>query len=465
MRLLLLFILLFSANSLRCQPLSDSVLKAYNESKTPSEKDMVLSRDMNARQGLNIEKKDILFDMLSYFKLKKDPIGTDYTLYMISSTYQNLQDYSSAMKYALTVLPRFEERKDTFGIVRSYTVIASSLMDSKNVEQSLIYWRKVLPIAQVYTAPAVRCLILSSISECFNKMNQPDSALYYAQEAVKIANTVKTNRLLSMSIGSLGEVYLARGEHDIARPFLKRSLIYGKLSDSRFEVASGSNKLSESFFATKDYDSSIIYAHIGLGYAYPDAKSQMMEAYELLYKDYEQKDQQDSVNKYFRLAMSTKDSLFTIEKNRNIQVLSFSEQVRQKEKEEDLKQQEKESRNNLQILGVAVGLIFFIILFLLLSRSVIVKAKFIKFFGVLGLLAVFEFINLFIHPYVGHITGHSPALMLIILIAIGGMLVPLHNNLEKWMINRMVEKNKKIRLSAAKKTIEKLEGKRSNRAD
>jgi hypothetical protein len=38
------------------------------------------------------------------------------------------------------------------------------------------------------------------------------------------------------------------------------------------------------------------------------------------------------------------------------------------------------------------------------------------------------------------------------------LLVPLHHRAEKWATEKLVEKNKKIRLLHAKKTIEKLEG-------
>jgi hypothetical protein len=48
--------------------------------------------------------------------------------------------------------------------------------------------------------------------------------------------------------------------------------------------------------------------------------------------------------------------------------------------------------------------------------------------------------------------------MLVVLIAIGALLIPLHHKLEKWITKIMVEKNKKIRLEAAKKTIQQLEG-------
>ena len=75
------------------------------------------------------------------------------------------------------------------------------------------------------------------------------------------------------------------------------------------------------------------------------------------------------------------------------------------------------------------------------------------------MLAVFEFINLLIHPYLETFTNNSPVWMLLVLIVIGALLIPLHHRLEKWIKEKMVEKNKAIRLAAAKKTIEKLEKK------
>ncbi|WP_295664263.1 hypothetical protein, partial [uncultured Mucilaginibacter sp.] len=74
------------------------------------------------------------------------------------------------------------------------------------------------------------------------------------------------------------------------------------------------------------------------------------------------------------------------------------------------------------------------------------------------LLAVFEFINLLIHPYLAKVTNDSPLVMLMILIGIGSLLVPLHHQLEQWISHVLTEKNKQIRLAAAKKTIARLEG-------
>ena len=115
-----------------------------------------------------------------------------------------------------------------------------------------------------------------------------------------------------------------------------------------------------------------------------------------------------------------------------------------------------ERKVNIQFAAMAIGIVTFIILFLLLSRSIIVNEKWISFFGVLGLLIVFEFINLFIHPTLVTVTHDSPVLMLLFLVLIASLLIPLHHRMEKWINEKMTEKNKKIRLENAKRTMEKL---------
>jgi len=118
---------------------------------------------------------------------------------------------------------------------------------------------------------------------------------------------------------------------------------------------------------------------------------------------------------------------------------------------------ERHRKQNIQYALIALGIITFIILFLLLSRSFVTNTKLITFFGVVALLMVFEFLNLLLHPFLERITHHSPVLMLLALVCIAALLVPLHHKLEKWATTKLVEKNKQIRLAAAKRTVEELE--------
>jgi hypothetical protein len=140
-----------------------------------------------------------------------------------------------------------------------------------------------------------------------------------------------------------------------------------------------------------------------------------------------------------------------------IQALSFEEDQRQMAVAAEKEKLIEERKHNLQYAAIALGVVLIVILFFLLSHSIIANQRVIKFLGILALLIVFEFLNLLLHPYIGNLTHHSPVMMLGIMVCIAALLIPLHHKLEHWITDNMVEKNKKIRLAAAKKTIEQLE--------
>lgn len=140
-----------------------------------------------------------------------------------------------------------------------------------------------------------------------------------------------------------------------------------------------------------------------------------------------------------------------------VQALSFEEDRRQMEVAAEKEKLVKERKHNLQYAAIALGVVTLVIFFFLLSHSIVANQQLIKFLGILGLLIVFEFLNLLLHPYIGNLTHHSPVMMLGIMVCIAALLIPLHHKLEHWITHKMVEKNKKIRLAAAKKTIAQLE--------
>jgi hypothetical protein len=105
---------------------------------------------------------------------------------------------------------------------------------------------------------------------------------------------------------------------------------------------------------------------------------------------------------------------------------------------------------------MAIGILSAIIFFLLLSRSIIVTHRLVKFLSVVTLLIVFEFIDLVLHSFLVTATHDSPVLMLLALVSIAALIVPVHHRLENWSTQKLVEKNKAIRLANAKKTIEEL---------
>jgi len=457
-KVMLLLTVLFILRNLASQSLPGSIMLQYSQAQTASTKGQVLLKYIRTNMpGTTTEKISVLIDQASYFKKKEDETGLQYINLGIGILSWRSGEYAVATKFLIPTLKYFEAVKDTLGILRSLDAIGTAFVNSQNYEEGLAYWKRALPIAKQYHDTEIYGAILNNTSDCYLRMSLPDSALYYIQEAVRVDREAKDTSNLSYAVGTTGEIYMLRNEHDIARPFLNQSVLYSKLKNDRFGAAYSLKSLAESFFATETFDSSIAYAQQSLFYAQPDYKNVMMSSYEWLYKNYEKKNLKDSVYKYYRLAMSTKDSLFTIEKNRNLQSANFQELVRLQEKEIEKEKAESDRVHTIQFVLIALGIISFIILFLLLSHGIITNIKLIKLLGVVALLMVFEFFNLLLHPFLERVTNHSLVLMLLALVCIAAILVPLHHKLEKWTTTKMVEKNKQIRLAAAKRTIEKLE--------
>ena len=103
------------------------------------------------------------------------------------------------------------------------------------------------------------------------------------------------------------------------------------------------------------------------------------------------------------------------------------------------------------MIGGGLAIIGLFVIYLLVGGSIIINTRLIEFFGALSLLLVFEFLNLLVNVVLEQITNHSPVAMFLALVCIAAMVLPLHHKLEKWTTRKMMERNKKIRLDAAKK--------------
>ncbi|HLA56095.1 MAG TPA: tetratricopeptide repeat protein [Flavobacterium sp.] len=451
------FLMLIVSATCSCQ-VPDSVLVKYNNAKTTVAKGSVLQNHVQYIKGTPKEKLKILLKELAYFTKEQDEIGVANTQLNIGYLITSIGDLNVSFKYGVSALEVLERYKDTAPVLSAYILIGNALNRSENNEQALKYYRKSYPIAKKYhTDSYYYSTILNNMADSFIKLKKPDSALSYVQEAVKIDYQNKDEISLNTSLGTLGEVYLAKKEYDIGRPFIRKAIYFGYKVNDVYGLAYSLNTMAESFYNTSQIDSSLVYAYQALRLASKDYDLVTLQSYNILYRNYEARQKQDSAYKYLKLAIDIKDRIFSEEKTRNIQSLEFNEEIRQQEVALEQQQIEYSRKQNIQYVLIGVGVISLIILFLLLSHTLAVNEKMVKIFSITGLLLVFEFLNLLLHPILEKVTGHSAILMLILLVCLALLIVPAHHKLEKWATRVLVDKNKKIRLAAAKKIIEKLE--------
>ncbi|MEO8116954.1 MAG: hypothetical protein ABI653_04840, partial [Bacteroidota bacterium] len=287
--------------------------------------------------------------------------------------------------------------------------------------------------------------------------NQLDSALYYAQAAQQTSERLKLPTYQLQTLHLLGAVNSKLNENALADVYFNKALI---LSDS---VKNETRKMGfyqryipflfknnrmmeakvqvEKFWTLSGETQNLNFKLIATGYK----------------KDlFDKLNNTDSAYYYSKVESQLREQIFNQVNLNTIQGLAFKEQLRNIEENAKQAEAAQQRKENIQFAFIAFAIITFVILFLLFSRSIVANERLISFFGVLGLLVVFEFINLLLHPWLSSITHDSPVLMLLALVLIASLLIPMHHRLEHWIKEKMIEKNKAIRLAAAKKTIEQL---------
>jgi tetratricopeptide (TPR) repeat protein len=378
----------------------------------------------------------------------------------IGTAYEALGNSSKAMAFYIKALKLNEKIENLRGIARNLNNIGNIYLDQGEYSQAIDYYLKSKKLAEQINSKEGIAVSLGNLGRSYLGLKQYDTARVYLQQAYEVASKFNYDNRTGNLLALMGSIYSETGQRKLAMEYYRLSIPYLKLTERKGGLSRTFIGMAKLFEKEGQVDSTLFYANqafeINRGAGFTQS---VLDASNFLSSFYNNKGNIDSAFFYLKLSTVAKDSLSSKEKINEFQSLSFDEKLRQKEITAAEIKGKQERKHNLQFAAIAIGLITFIILFFAFSRSIIVKTKFIEFFGVLGLLAVFEFINLFIHPYLAHFTNDSPVLMLLILIGIGALLVPLHHRLEKWITNVMVEKNKKIRLAAAKRTIDQLENK------
>ena len=348
---------------------------------------------------------------------------------------RSMENYLVAIKLADSI--NFEG-----SLKRSYNSIASVYYYRKDYATSINYGYKAMHLATKLNDPSIVSLSASWLSQAYMATNQPDSALKYAQKSYEIATQLHEPFQLYMATARLGDVHGKQGNYALAIEYLRMSLT-NSIKDGRyFRIADAHQRLAVTFGKAKMTDSCRWHATQAFTISQSQKLSATLLTSSLLLSGlYDGSDNSESL-RYHKIALIAMDSLYGQEKNSQIEALSLNERLRQLDVEEQRRQAQIERRNGLQYAGMTLGIVLFVIIFLVLSRSKVVKPRLVRFLGVLALLILFEFFNLLLAPGIADVADNTPMFMLVVMVLVAATLVPVHQFLEKRVINRLAEQNK-----------------------
>lgn len=359
----------------------------------------------------------------------------------IGNTLNNSGNYSKALEILLEALQKAEELKDQNMQATTLGNISENYMGQGDYREAINYTFRSLAIDLANHDSLYLVIDYENLGDYYEKNNQADSALIYENQAYQLNLQVKNTDQMGSILNSLGNIQARLGNDDIALPLFRKSVVVDELVDNPTYASQSFFNIAKLYQRAGKQDSVFFYLKSSYAEGQKASYQQgMLNAAAMLVALYE-KDSNDSTLKYLKLSVAIKDSLFSQGKVKQVQSLTFAEQLRQQEIEELKQTQAEDRKHNLQLAGIGAFIPLFFGIVLLLSRRK-TKPRTIEFMGLLGLLLLFEFISLFIHPYIMKWTNNTPVFMLLILVAIAALLVPSHHKLQEWIKEKLAHKIK-----------------------
>ena len=397
--------------------------------------------------------------LLIYSQEKKDRISEAYAIASIGYNYRGLGNIEKSLEYGLKANEIARETGNETLLAITNNILGAIYKDLGNYPKALNHYYTTLDIGTKLKFDKAQSLAFQNLGEVYLAMGKIDSALMYEQKDYELCNRIKFFDYFGYTLLTLGTIHSKMANATLAISYFDMAIQEGLKTKSPKQLSWAYTAKAQYFNDNNQTDSSIVYARKAIATVTNTSfANYSLKPSKLLLDNYRNTNV-DSAFKYSEMYRITNDSLFSTKAIQQTQLMTFENEMKQQELAIEKLKTTEQRKQNIQYALIALGIIVLLTLYLLLSRSFITNTKLIEFFGVIALLIVFEFLNLLLHPFLERVTHHSPVLMLLALVCIAALLVPLHHKVEKWATAKLVEKNKKIRLASAKKTIEELESK------
>lgn len=455
--LALSLLLIFSTfTSFAQRSVIDSLYKIFTAEKTDTGKAVFLNK-ISFRYLDYKPDSAMLLARQSYKLAKRHQFlkGESGALNIIASAYHALHNSPKAIHYYIEQIKVEEKRLKIENIGNAYLSIALVYSSEKEVKKSLTYALKADSLARVHNFPDLLLYSKLNIGDIYEKDNQLRLAMIYTYKAYELTVLQKRDELRGVALTNLGNIYIKRSAFDKASsyyknsiPFLKAAEDYNNLSECYIGLAKVNNEMGR-------LDSAIFYAKQSYRLASGNEfMAKAIVASRLLVNYYKSQQKIDSAFSYQEIMVNLTDSIDTKERAKQVQSITIAEEIRQKEIIETREKEAEDRKQKLQLLaiGVLIPIFFFVSIFL--SRRKVNK-RVIEFSGVISLLMFFEYLTLFIHPFVAEKSHHSPLIEIVVFVIIASLLTPAHHKIEHWLINKL-SKIREQRIQMRQKQLEEL---------
>jgi tetratricopeptide (TPR) repeat protein len=380
-----------------------------------------------------------------------------------------------------------EEIKNESLIKNCYLYLADFYAKIDNNDKSLDYLYNAYHQLDKLTGkdvPYQKVVLLNSIGNRYAAKKNYDIAISYYNKSIKKADSLKFSTLKIPGYISLLNQYLEKNEPQNALEYLNSpsgvemkkfignfgmssmidmayGITYRELG--RFDSARYYFEKAKPVFETGNNESNKVnfYRHLAVFYKKSGDKKNAINYFLKVKELAERNDQLEYVKAaaknldslyaasgnmqqsgiYKGVYYQYKDSIETLNKKKELEVAEAGDVAQRQTRLDKEKEENKKRRNNIQYIGIVIGIIALFVSLVLLGMFK-VSAGLIKATGFFVFIMLFEFIFLLLKKNIYSITHGEPWKDLAFMIALAALLVPLHHWLEHKVLHYLTSHNR-----------------------
>jgi tetratricopeptide (TPR) repeat protein len=418
---------------------ADSLRKLVFQSQENKGK-IYLLRDLSFAYGISFPDSSYYFASQGADLARRlgDQINEAICMSLMASSLSDIGDIPKGLDIGLKSLLLAEHTGDFIAIYEASSTLGFIYYYQNDFRISNEYYFRCLAISKTINDESKITHCYESIGNVYFKLNNFDSAIYFTKLAYS-RSAAKNNKIaMADELNNLGDTYNMLNKDLLSLTYYKLALNSESETEDMGDIYQTYLGIANIFQKLRDKDSALTYAYESMVTAVSSQYYEgQMEAGNLISSIYESQNKPDSALKYLKLSMHFKDSLFNQEKSKAVGNMTFEENNRQVEIENQKRRQEANHIRNLQLLAIGLFIPIFFLGVLFLSRTR-VQPRVVEFLGILSLLLFFEFITDLLYPLVSDFTNESPVWEMLILVLIAALLEPLNNKLEHWVKKHLV---------------------------
>src|SRR5690606_5671604 len=187
-----------------------------NNFKTIEAKAYDLSGILNTISGNYTEGIKHFKKAANIFKALNDNVSLGKAYGNIATAYQYQEDFEKGLQYQLQSLKISEKEKDSLAMCISYLNLGNIQLKLENMDRAVTYFKASYLIGKGINQLEKQVEALSNLSLALSKVNQLDSANYYANLAIKIAEENELHLSMYKAIDCIGRVQLEDKKYQLA---------------------------------------------------------------------------------------------------------------------------------------------------------------------------------------------------------------------------------------------------------